>query len=563
MATTRNLHFEAPGPGFWFFDAAHFPRPLTKFFTEKYSDAFAQAWKREFRNYGAILDRLEVRFVNGFAYIQILPALPPADAGDRPWTNFAELSAVSLDMKTRADNSVKLFATKPWREQLKHWDEVDKPAAIRTHRDFLTVKTETLDTQGLLDLLQRLRENFTRMIFQHHIYNLTTMIPTGDYLSHAAEWTGLPTGRLLLPLQGSSPASTGSLQELTDLAAAIKASPEALSLFHGSHGPDEIINRLRAMPDDLGRHMADYLAIVGHRPVNGYDFTDHCAIEMPELLICGIRQALEPQRDSTAAIEEQTALIRAAVPEQHRAMFDELLAEARLVYRLRDERELYNDACAAGVTRPLLLGIGARLVQSGRLLAAEHFLEAGYDEMRAILQGETGAPTAEELRERAELRGSLGVADAPPIFGAPPGPPPPIDWLPAEMQRVARALDAVLGAILHAPPPRTERKLIRGMAASAGSYEGHARKATSPADLGRVKKGDVLVTEATLSTFNVVLPLLGAIVTNRGGVLSHAAIMSREYGIPCVVGTTDATRVIEDGARVRVDGDSGEVTVLD
>ena len=62
--------------------------------------------------------------------------------------------------------------------------------------------------------------------------------------------------------------------------------------------------------------------------------------------------------------------------------------------------------------------------------------------------------------------------------------------------------------------------------------------------------------------FNVVLPLLGGIVTDRGGQLCHAAIVAREYGIPGVVGTKDATTRIPDGARVRVDGAKGEITVL-
>ena len=74
---------------------------------------------------------------------------------------------------------------------------------------------------------------------------------------------------------------------------------------------------------------------------------------------------------------------------------------------------------------------------------------------------------------------------------------------------------------------------------------------------------DVLVTEATTEAFNILLPLLGAIVTDSGGLLSHSAIVSREYGIPGVVGTREATDRIPDGARVRVDGDAGTVTVLD
>jgi pyruvate,water dikinase len=75
-------------------------------------------------------------------------------------------------------------------------------------------------------------------------------------------------------------------------------------------------------------------------------------------------------------------------------------------------------------------------------------------------------------------------------------------------------------------------------------------------------KGDVLVTESTTEAFNILLPLLGAIVTDSGGLLSHSAIVAREYGIPGVVGTRNATELIPDGTRVRVDGDAGEVILL-
>ena len=66
----------------------------------------------------------------------------------------------------------------------------------------------------------------------------------------------------------------------------------------------------------------------------------------------------------------------------------------------------------------------------------------------------------------------------------------------------------------------------------------------------------------TCPSYNVLLPILGAIVTDRGGLLSHAAIVAREYGLPAVVGSRDATRKIPDGARVRVDGRAGTVELL-
>jgi pyruvate,water dikinase len=82
-----------------------------------------------------------------------------------------------------------------------------------------------------------------------------------------------------------------------------------------------------------------------------------------------------------------------------------------------------------------------------------------------------------------------------------------------------------------------------------------------PDEFDRIVKGDVLVTESTTEAFNILLPLLGAIVTDAGGLLSHSAIVAREYGIPGVVGTREATQRIEDGAIVRVDGDAGEVSL--
>jgi phosphoenolpyruvate synthase/pyruvate phosphate dikinase len=105
-------------------------------------------------------------------------------------------------------------------------------------------------------------------------------------------------------------------------------------------------------------------------------------------------------------------------------------------------------------------------------------------------------------------------------------------------------------------------KLVRGLAASKGVYEGPARCVSGPAEFGRIIEGDVLVTEATSEAFNILLPLLGAIVTDNGGVLSHSAILAREYGIPGVVGTGDASQLIADGTWLRVDGNAGEVTIL-
>ena len=93
-------------------------------------------------------------------------------------------------------------------------------------------------------------------------------------------------------------------------------------------------------------------------------------------------------------------------------------------------------------------------------------------------------------------------------------------------------------------------------------FEGPARVILDVGDLPLVQAGEVLVTPSTGPTFNVVLPLLRAIVTERGGALSHAAIVAREYGIPAIVGCAGATGAVKTGTRVRVDGTKGEMWIL-
>jgi pyruvate,water dikinase len=124
------------------------------------------------------------------------------------------------------------------------------------------------------------------------------------------------------------------------------------------------------------------------------------------------------------------------------------------------------------------------------------------------------------------------------------------------------ATGIALGSVFGSSEMQHEAELLRGLAASHGVYEGPARRVSGPSEFDRIIQGDVLVTEATSEAFNILLPLLGAIVTDNGGLLSHSAIVAREYGIPGVVGTRDATERIADGVRVRVDGDAGEVSVL-
>ena len=104
-----------------------------------------------------------------------------------------------------------------------------------------------------------------------------------------------------------------------------------------------------------------------------------------------------------------------------------------------------------------------------------------------------------------------------------------------------------------------DKHVIVGTAASPGRVRGRARVLGFPSEYTRLEPGDVLVTVATTPSWTPLFSKASAVVTDVGAVTSHASIVAREYRIPAVVGTQQATRIIRDGALVTVDGSAGRV----
>jgi pyruvate,water dikinase len=108
----------------------------------------------------------------------------------------------------------------------------------------------------------------------------------------------------------------------------------------------------------------------------------------------------------------------------------------------------------------------------------------------------------------------------------------------------------------------TDPNEIRGFAASQGVVEGTARVVKSVQEISRLQQGDILVAQVTNPAWSPIFQKIAGAVSDIGGSMSHAAIVAREYGLPAVVGTGQATSRIKDGQRIRVDGSRGIVTIL-
>lgn len=541
IITTSELHFDSPAPGFWELDPVHFPRPATQYWVQIHPAPFLRGTQEFCRGYGLLLDGLEMAYVNGFAYKAVRP-VPETDVPER---------------FRRAEEVVQ---RKYWREQLREWDETVKPASLKAHRAVQAVDPDALSDVDLGAHLVRCRDHHAAMLYQHMRFTAAALVPTGDFLVHVGRWTGLPPADLLGLLRGSAPVSAGASQELERMIAAIERDPRATRLLESNDDPASVLAELRALDGGTGAAMSAYLELVGYRLLDGFDISNPCALELPDALLRAIRAAIGGTGGQASDVEGRIADVRMKVPAEHRTEFDELLGEARLTYRIRDERGVFSDIWASGLMRRAALAGGRRVAARGRIYDAVHFVDATVDEMRALLSG--AGPSADDLAARSAYRASHTAKDAPPTLGPPPPPPPDLSTLPPACARIMGAALVSLGALFGSSEAPHEEHVLRGLAASRGVYEGPARRISHPSEFDRIVRGDVLVTESTTEAFNILLPLLGAIVTDSGGLLSHSAIVAREYGIPGVVGTREATDRIADGVRVRVDGNAGEVTVL-
>lgn len=533
----NEIVFEAPGPGSWRADLSHQDQLYSRWFSDRYCDIYDRAFTEAFADYGMLLTGIRYRVVHGVSYTS--PAPPdPSTFGER----FARAAEV--------------FATRYWREETRRWDEEQKPAFIAEHSRLQAVEPHRLDDVALRRHLRECAAAFDAAAFRHHRIVMACTLPVGDYVSQVSRWSGATTAEVLATLEGSSPHGIACYEELQRAAAAVAADPKLMAALD-VEPPSDALAQL-ASNDGV----AAWLALVGDRTGTGMDVVSPRKREEPAILLAALAQAVRGDRaDRSDVVVERTRVLRARVPEAHRADFDSLLAEARHVHRIRDERMPDNDEWATGLMRRALLEAGRRLAKRGRLHEASHVFGLTQDELLSVLEGGEG-PSADELEEMERYRASTDVSGAPEFLGPPPPPPPPMDELPPAVRRMTAAMMTYIHAMFDdAPQDDVPAAQVRGLGGGNGAYVGVARVVKSPADFSRVRRGDVLVAQMTMPTHNVLFPLIGAVVTERGGLLSHPAIVAREFGIPAVVGTRDATTKIPDGARITVDGDAGTVVI--
>jgi len=354
-------------------------------------------------------------------------------------------------------------------------------------------------------------------------------------------------------------------------------STEALGLLHAlarsvARDP-ELAERLAAERyDDLAAHLDSegrrlwqaFLSDFGGRSYQDLLLTSPTFEERPDLAWRLVRGyvaagAPDPAAREDAEVEARERLLArllGQLPRWKRPVLAWLASRARLALSHREEVRLCQ-GLVYGEVRRAALALGAALVAAGRLESVDDVFQLGEAELERLVSGrflypET-IPALVRLRRAAAARASTAGRRLPAFFVLPEG----AEWREPGGVAAGGAFAGIRGA------RGSSERSWRGLGVSPGIAEGVVRVVLDPAEEGtRLRRGEILVAPATDPGWTPLFPMASAVVLERGGMLSHAAIVAREVGIPVVVGIAEATSILRNGARVRVDGRTGEVSVL-
>ena len=270
---------------------------------------------------------------------------------------------------------------------------------------------------------------------------------------------------------------------------------------------------------------------------------------------------LDKEREVLAAKrEEATKEVLEKVPEDQRGWFQTLLKLAQKAGSFSEEHNHYLDLYTHALIRRSCLAIGRRLAAAQVIDEPEDVFFLMPDEIRAV----TLVPDGFNLRHIVERRRSEWET-----WCKNENPPAILKegfTMDDAMKVLVQsndpiALKVVVGS-MPVPKPELEADLY-GICGSGGVAEGPARVILDEAQLDEIQPGEILVAVSTAPSWTPVFGLLKGVVVDRGASLSHSAIVSREYGIPCVINVFEGTKKIKTGQRIKVDGDNGVVYILD
>jgi rifampicin phosphotransferase len=542
MTTESPAGFPQPHEieGYWDWDKIHAPRPLTPLAGDVVVMSMGEGFTIAQHDFGSPL-ALKCRMINNYFY-----------AAFAPDENFTPRSASIVEYVKELER-LAFGIGERW---VNEWEPSLRP---------ILEKARTTDYSAMSDeqLSAALEEQLDDLVYYWTIHgwiNLSLVPATALTDFYNQEVQPDDPNEAWQLMQGHRTKSVEAGKGLWRLSRIVQASPALTRLFELE--PEAIMLELERSDEGKSflRELRAYLEEFGWRSDGIYEIGDATWREEPSIPLNTIQGYLRLDEShnpeltlekATRRREELTAKARAKLSGDASRLqrFDELMAAARYNLQVTEDHSFWIDQMGIAAFRRFCLDAGQRLVQRGVLGNADDVFFLHKEEFRKVLK-DGGDLKSTVSQRRADMEKWAKVV--PPFHLGEATPPNDDPFFVA-------IVDKMLGLL--PVEPSSDPDVITGVAASPGSVQGTAKVVRSLVEASKLRQGDIMVCEMTVPTWVPLFATVKAVVADSGGILSHCAIVAREFHLPAVVGTRVGTETIRDGWTITVDGTKGIVRI--
>ena len=532
----------------WWYDDLHCPNPLSPMYFSVggwWGPTCAYFYKR----FGYVGGKDWIgKLINGYLYTAVVPPTLPEDLQE------GHLAYYGNVMPYYAENF------------LDKWDNEYVPELVDMANKMIDFDFENESLPAAMFHLEDCLDWQERAFRIHWIMNYAQAQASGEFQAIYEEAVGPIDEDYSLITVSPDDKNWDSLRDAWKIKEKICASA-GMKAFWEAETAKDIMATLEDQPGgaELKKDIDDYLDVYGWKPLWTHEYTGKIWKEDPTPVYEAIKSYVISDYDYPSQIEanhksQQGAIDRARArieDEDLREDFEKKLALNLKMLPLTPNHHFYIDQSIYAHMRIMFLGIGEKLVKLGKLDDREDIFMLTYDELRA------GAFSDLDLKARAAAARAKMAEDAK---------KPPRYWygtvdhwhLYEEIyKQILWGYPDVFYKSQELEKAQDEGDTIKAISGSAGVVEGPARVVKSPAEFDQLQPEDIMVCQMTNPGWIIAFSKIAGLVTDTGGALSHPAVVSREFGIPCVCGCVNATFRIKTGDKIRVDGDNGVVEILE
>ncbi len=547
---------------FWIYDDLHCPNPVSPMFFD--IGGWWLTCDHMFRRFGTpFASDWIAKNVNGYVYTAAVPADSSIRAEATEYQN-RYVPRVPRDPSYPQYIGAYMGAVLPHYAQnfLDWWRERLRPEIERNFAYLDGYDTEHASLVELAVLLEDAIDIHDRHWKIHWMLNFAQFSSTLNLNAMIQEVKGEVDPNLMGRLQSSvEDRNWDSIEALWRIKEEVKADTELSEAFKSETAGD-ILRSLRASERGrrlLSEHIEPYQQEFGYKAIWSHEFAYPTWKENSVPIIEMVRGYLETDYDYAKTIDAVREDLDKAIHElmdgllegEGRQKLQTALDLSLRMNPLTPDHHFYIDQGTNARLRIVLIAIGKKLVKEGLLNDLEDVMYLRYNELRLLMTNPQAIDARELVSQRRDEREQAYEVR-------------PREWVGTATKI---ALDFPYNALWGFPdkfyrePPKKTGE-IKGLAASPGLVEGIARNVTSLEQFNQVEEGEILVCRMTNPAWVVLFTKIIGLVTDAGGVTSHPAVVSREFGIPAVVGTSNSTERIKTGDRIRVNGSTGTVEVL-